>query len=125
MRKNFFFGGATAQSARSIADLAGVALNTVITLRPCADGAFAVVVHAGLTLHIHSTYVQHADVHAAHLVVLSASSALALTIVLTYNGVSYVTENENVPGIVLFDTPMPKITIYTLAAGFVFQLRQL
>lgn len=109
--KGISFDEVVAQSDVSITTLAAAALDTNIAICTRANGAFAIAVHAGPTLHIHSTYVQAADVRAARLVIPATSNAPALIIVLTHDGVPYVvarivTENENFPRIMPFDPPM-------------------
>lgn len=108
--KGVSFDEVLAQSDVPITTLAAVTPDTNIFFCIRANGVFGLAVCAGSTLHVHSTYVQAADVRATRLVTLDARCAPALVVVLTRDGILHVVarviiENENFPRIIPFDSP--------------------
>lgn len=79
--KGTSFDAVDAQSDVSIATLATVALDTNTAFYTRANGTFTIAVPACLTLRIHSTNVQAADIRAACLVFRPICNVFALYII--------------------------------------------
>lgn len=109
--KGVSFDEVVTQSDVPISFLAAVANGANISFCTRANGAFALAVHSGPVLHIHSTSVQTADVRAVRLIVPTVKRTNALVIALMHDGIPraiarIITENDKFPQIVPFESPV-------------------